>query len=1070
MNKSLSFFLLLILSVFYAKAQTYDEWKDSNTNQLNRLPMRTSFFSYENEKQALNNNKYESDNFLSLHGIWNFNWVENADMRPTDFYKINYNDKSWAKMSVPGVWELNGYGLIERFGDPVYKNVGYAWSNDYKNNPPLVPIAKNHVGTYRKLIEIPSTWKGKEIIAHFGSVTSNIYLYVNGKFVGYSEDSKIEAEFDLTKHLKPGEKNLISFQIFRWCDGTYLEDQDFWRYSGIARETYLYTREKIHIQDIRVNTNFNKDYSEAELKINLKMSSKNNAQVQYKLIHGQDTSIYNFKNVKNHSIKVKSPKLWSAEEPNLYTLITILKQGTKTLEVIPIKIGFRDIKLDTLKGQILVNGKAVLFKGADRHEMDPDGGYVVSPERMTQDIKRMKELNINAVRTSHYPNDNRWYDLCDKFGIYVVAEANVESHGMGYGEESLAKDPSYLKAHLERNKRNVQRAYNHPSIIFWSLGNEAGMGENFEECYTWIKNEDPSRACQYEMGWRTGFSDIACPMYTNYEKCEEYLTNPKSNKPLILCEYAHAMGNSMGGFKEYWDLIRKYPKFQGGFIWDFVDQSCRAYTKEGKSFYAYGGDFNPYDGSDNNFLDNGLISPDRNPNPHSDEVRYYHQSIWAEAIDLEKGIIEVYNENFFKDLSNYRLKWELLENGINIQEGGVEEMDIAPGQKKEIQINYELPKVDTKEFAEKENEYILNIFFTLKKAEPLLNAGHVIAKRQLIIKSPYFNERSELNGTPQIKNQGKNSIKIDNTNSNRIIVSGDNFKIEFKKGVFICKYEVDGISLLKEGGTITPNFWRAGTDNDYGAGLQYRYLDWKEPKMKIEYFDASIKESDNKNYNDSLAVIKVRYDMPEVYSKLEITYSINNQGDILISQVLTPYEAKKMRSKEIRVPDMYRFGLRIKMPYQMDNSEFYGRGPIENYVDRNNSSFLGHYNMSADEQFYSYIRPQETGNKTDIRWWRQTDKGGNGIEFISSKLFNASALHYGIETLDNGIQKGQRHSELIEKDNYTDVCIDAYQMGLGCITSWGDLPLKKYRLPYGKEYRQTILLKKASISTNNIYK
>ena len=546
------------------QAQNFNEWKDPEVNSVNRSAMHTNYFAYASADEAKAGSKEDSQNFMTLNGLWKFNWVRNADARPTNFYQTSFNDKGWDNIKVPAVWELNGYG------DPIYVNVGYAWRNQFQNNPPLVPTENNHVGSYRKEIVLPADWKGKDIFAHFGSVTSNMYLWVNGRYVGYSEDSKLEAEFDLTNYLKPG-KNLIAFQVFRWCDGSYLEDQDFFRYSGVGRDCYLYARDKKRIQDIRVTPDLDSQYKDGTLNIAIDMKGSGTVALDLTDAQGKSVATADLKGSGklNTTINVANPAKWTAETPNLYTLTATLKNGSTVTEVIPVKVGFRKIELTG--GQILVNGQPVLFKGADRHEMDPDGGYVVSLERMIQDIKVMKQLNINAVRTCHYPDDNRWYDLCDQYGLYVVAEANVESHGMGYGDKSLAKNPIYAKAHMERNQRNVQRGYNHPSIIFWSLGNEAGMGPNFEHCYTWIKNEDKTRAVQYEQAGTSEFTDIFCPMYYDYNNCIKYCEG-NIDKPLIQCEYAHAMGNSQGGFKEYWDITRKYPKYQGGFIWDFVDQ------------------------------------------------------------------------------------------------------------------------------------------------------------------------------------------------------------------------------------------------------------------------------------------------------------------------------------------------------------------------------------------------------------------------------------------------------------------------------------------------------------------
>ncbi len=713
MKKQLMTGLFTVLALT-AGAQTFQEWRNPEINAVNRAPMHTNYFAFENADAAKKANKKQSTNYMTLNGTWKFNWVKDADSRPTDFWKTGFNDKGWDDLQVPAVWELNGYG------DPIYVNVGYAWRNQFQNNPPEVPTENNHVGSYRREIVVPASWNGKDIIAHFGSVTSNMYLWVNGRYVGYSEDSKLEAEFDLTPYLKPGQKNLIAFQVFRWCDGSYLEDQDFFRYSGVGRDCYLYARNKKRIQDIRVTPDLDAAYQNGSLAINLDL--KGSGKVDLELVDAQGKQVATATANKSGlvTMNVENPKKWSAETPYLYTLRASM-QGSN--EVIPVKVGFRKIEL---KGdQILVNGKAVLFKGADRHEMDPDGGYVVSPERMLQDIQIMKQFNLNAVRTCHYPDDNLWYDLCDQYGIYVVAEANIESHGMGYGDKTLAKNPSYKKAHLERNQRNVQRGFNHPSIIFWSLGNEAGDGPNFEQCYQWIKAEDPSRACQYEQARQKDHTDIFCPMYYGYEGMEKYGQRTDATKPLIQCEYAHAMGNSQGGFKEYWDLIRKYPNLQGGFIWDFVDQSCRWKGKDGVMIYAYGGDFNRFDASDNNFCDNGLISPDRVPNPHMYEVGYFYQNIWTTPADLSKGEVNVFNENFFRDLSAYYMEWQVLKDGKIIRTGRVDDLKIAPQETAKITLN--IGKTCTCK------EWLLNVSYKLKNREGLLPAGFTVAKNQLTL-------------------------------------------------------------------------------------------------------------------------------------------------------------------------------------------------------------------------------------------------------------------------------------------------------------------------------------------------
>ena len=1021
MKKQLMTGLFTVLALT-AGAQTFQEWRNPEINAVNRAPMHTNYFAFENADAAKKANKKQSTNYMTLNGTWKFNWVKDADSRPTDFWKTGFNDKGWDDLQVPAVWELNGYG------DPIYVNVGYAWRNQFQNNPPEVPTENNHVGSYRREIVVPASWNGKDIIAHFGSVTSNMYLWVNGRYVGYSEDSKLEAEFDLTPYLKPGQKNLIAFQVFRWCDGTYLEDQDFFRYSGVGRDCYLYARNKKRIQDIRVTPDLDAAYQNGSLSINLDL--KGSGKVDLELVDTQGKQVATATANKSGLItmNVENPKKWSAETPYLYTLRASM-QGSN--EVIPVKVGFRKIEL---KGdQILVNGKAVLFKGADRHEMDPDGGYVVSPERMLQDIQIMKQFNLNAVRTCHYPDDNLWYDLCDQYGIYVVAEANIESHGMGYGDKTLAKNPSYKKAHLERNQRNVQRGFNHPSIIFWSLGNEAGDGPNFEQCYQWIKAEDPSRACQYEQARQKDHTDIFCPMYYGYEGMEKYGQRTDATKPLIQCEYAHAMGNSQGGFKEYWDLIRKYPNLQGGFIWDFVDQSCRWKGKDGVMIYAYGGDFNRFDASDNNFCDNGLISPDRVPNPHMYEVGYFYQNIWTTPADLSKGEVNVFNENFFRDLSAYYMEWQVLKDGKIIRTGRVDDLKIAPQETAKITLN--IGKTCTCK------EWLLNVSYKLKNREGLLPAGFTVAKNQLTL-NDYKAPSMDLKNV-ETPNVATVVPQIIDNQYHYLIVKGNNFVAEFnKQNGYLSKYAVDGTEMLKEGAALTPNFWRAPTDNDMGAGLQNRYAAWKNPGLKLVSLNS-------KTENDQI-VVNAEYDMKNVSAKLYLTYVINNEGAIKVTQKMTA-------DKNATVSPMFRFGMQMQMPKCFETVEYYGRGPVENYSDRNHSTDLGIYRQSVDEQFYSYIRPQETGTKTDIRWWKQLNAGGNGLKVVGDAPFSASALHYTICSLDDGEQKDQRHSPEVQKADLTNLIIDKAQMGLGCVNSWGALPLPQYMLPYG-DYEFTFIL------------
>lgn len=1017
-------FAVLAMTV---NAQSFKEWQDPEINAVNRAPMHANYFAYESTEAAIKGIKEKSSNFMTLNGTWKFNWVPNADARPTDFWQPEFNDKGWNAMPVPGVWELNG------FGDPIYVNVGYAWREQFRNNPPQVPTVNNHVGSYRREITVPAHWKGKEIIAHFGSVTSNMYLWVNGKYVGYSEDSKMEAEFNLTPYLKPGQKNLIAFQVFRWCDGTYLEDQDFFRYSGVGRDCYLYARSKKQIADIRITPDLDAQYQNGSLAINL--TTKGRGEVELELFDANNqpvvTKSLNPSGNISTTMEVASPNKWTAETPYLYTLRATLKEGNKVLEVIPVKVGFRKVELKN--AQILVNGQPILIKGANRHEMDPDGGYVVSRERMIQDIQMMKMFNLNAVRTCHYPDNNLWYELCDQYGLYVVAEANIESHGMGYGKNTLAKREDYKKAHLERNQRNVQRCFNHPSVIIWSLGNEAGYGPNFEAAYDWVKAEDPSRAVQYEQAGTKGKTDIYCPMYAGYQWCENYSKDNKYQKPLIQCEYAHAMGNSQGGFKEYWDLVRKYPKFQGGFIWDFVDQSVRWPGKNGKMIYAYGGDFNRFDASDINFCNNGLISPDRVPNPHAYEVRHFYQNIWTTPANLKNGEINIFNEYFFRDLSAYYLEWEMLKDGKSVRCGRIDNLNVQPQQTAKVKLN--LGETDT------EAEWLLNISYKLKNNEDLLPAGYTVAKEQLTL-NPYKAPSMQL-GNCELSNTETVAPEVQDNDRHYLIIGNDAFRIEFSRSNgYLTKYQIKGLDMIKEGAILKPNFWRAPTDNDFGAHIHRKYVAWKNPEIRLK----SLKQrTENKQ-----VIVETAYEMPGVSAKLNLTYVINNEGAIKVTQKMTT-------DKKVKVSNMFRFGMQMQMPRSFETIEYYGRGPIENYIDRNHCTNLGIYRQSVTEQFYSYIRPQENGTRTDIRWWRMINKAGNGIEVVAASPFSASALHYTIESLDEGWSKQQGHSPEVEEADLTNLCIDKIQAGLGCVNSWGSIALPEYQVPY-QDYEFTFIL------------
>ena len=1018
--KSSIFTITCLLLALCANAQPAGEpWMDLQVNEINRLPVHTSFFAYDDIVSALNHAYGNSGRYLSLDGDWKFQWVANLDERPTDFYRTDLDDNDWATMPVPGMWELNGYG------DPVYVNIGFPWRDNWKNDPPRVPVQDNHVGTYRRHITLPDgwNWKGNQVIAHFGSVTSNISLWVNGKFAGYAEDSKLAAEFDITPYLKEGD-NLLAFQVMRWCDGTYSEDQDFWRLSGVARSSYLYCRDKNnHIDDLRVTAGLTDDLKDGTLMIAPSITGKGT--MSYFLLDDQRNEVPMVAAGENRWT-VPDVHQWSAETPHLYRLVATFTPSDRKskLETIVQNIGFRRVEIKD--GQLLVNGKAIYIKGANRHEMDPDGGYVVSRERMIADIKEMKRMNINAVRTCHYPDDPMWYDLCDEYGLYVFAEANQEGHGFHYDPNTAPTyKPMFAKPILERNQHNVSVQFNHPSVIVWSLGNETCDGPNFTAARDWIRSVDPSRPIHWERAQGGENTDLMCPMYASPEWCERYASKPESTKPLILCEYNHTMGNSGGGLMEYWDAVRRLPKFQGGFVWDFVDQGLRVTNEDGKTYFSYGGDYNTHDPSDNNFNCNGLVSPDRVWNPHAYETAYYYQNVWAEDVDVQQGDIAVRNEFFFRDLSNVKMRWQLLVDGESVLNGEELNLDVAPQSRQTLH----LPIANAIAALDPSSEVMLNVDFMLKEREPLMEAGQRVAYAQLPVRE----------FVPQAAHLPNEKTKLDTKKETggAITVTGEDFSINFDgKSGLMTRYEVGGMDMLGEGGTLRPNFWRAVTDNDMGAWMQQKLQVWRNPVMNL----ASL-AIDKKTSNKSQVTVVARYDMPEVHARLTLSYEIHNGGVMCITQGIA------FDDSYTELPELLRFGMVMELPYEIEHSEFYGRGPIENYADRRYSQRLGIYRQTADEQFYPYIRPQETGTKGDIRWWRQTNDGAAGLMITADKPFYASALHYDIDILDEGDQKHQRHPSQLPKSEFTVLTLDCEHCGVGGIDSWGARPLEQYRIP-----------------------
>ena len=1003
-----------------ALAQSESRWQNVNINQQNREPRRANFFAFENLEKAQSFDKKKSANYLSMEGMWKFNFVKDHNKRPANFFALKYDDSQWKDFPVPGLFELNGYG------DATYKNIGYAWATQFDPNPPYISELNNYTGSYRRTFELPKDWKGKDVYFHVGSATSNLTLWVNGKYVGYSEDSKVAAEFNISKYLKPG-KNLIAMQVMRWCDGSYFEDQDFWRFTGIAREVYLYARPKLHAADIRLNAALENNYQDGVL--NYKVSLKGGkTDVAITLCDKDGKQIAQATGAQG-VIKVPKVNAWTAETPYLYKAYITLKNKQGAAEVIPQKVGFRNVEIKN--AQLLVNGQPVLVKGADRHEMDPDGGYVVSLERMIQDIKIMKQLNINAVRTSHYPCDPRWYDLCDEYGIYITAEANLESHGMGYEEKSLAKFPEYIVPHIERNEGNVKPLINHPSVIVWSLGNECGYGVNFEKAYDWVKACDKTRPAQYERGGYDSKTDIYCPMYIGYEESESYC---KSNgtKPYIQCEYAHAMGNSEGGFKEYWDLIRKYPKYQGGYIWDFVDQGLRDKSPvTGKEIFTYGGDYGRYPGSDYNFNCNGIIAPNRRLNPHAYEIQYVLQNVWIKDFDAENGSFNVYNENFFKNIDDLNLTATLFANGVKLTTVAIPDTKgIAPQATKLVKSEALKSAIEKAEAEHATEEITINFAFASDGSQPLVDKGQVMARQQIVLNGYEFDK------VDAPANTGS-KIEVEETNS-YVKVSAERMSVTIGKKTGMIDYlDVDGEPMLKFRESMTPEFWRAPTDNDYGASLQKKMRVWKNPQMNLKSFDKS--ES-----KDSV-VLTANFEMPEVKAELMLRYRINAAGEVAVTEKMTT-------DKEAKVADLFRYGMQLQMPASFSKLEYYGRGPEENYIDRHSSSFIGKYEANVKDEYYPYVRPQESGNHTDIRYFSIFNPTtGKGITFEGYAPMECSAIPYLVEDLDAGIEKehawGQHSGDLVEK-GLVQLHIQQRQFGLGCIDSWGSSPMEKYRMHY----------------------
>lgn len=999
-------------------------WNNEKITEENRLPMHSSYFVYATPEEAAVGDWQQASNYLSLNGNWKFKWSEKPSELPDNFMGVGLADANWDTFQVPANWEMNGYGYR------MYSSAGFEFTHLMKPNPPYTPMDINPTAIYRREIELPGNWSGKQVVLHIGAAKSNLSVWINGQYVGYGEDSKLASEFDATPYLKPG-KNLLVLKVMRWCDAVYLEDQDMWRLSGITRDCYLLARNPEHIYDIELKPQLNAGFDQGNLEVRISLNKKpvsalkGSVKLQREGKEIASAPLDFSDSVAMGNMQTEKPLLWTAETPHLYeVLVTLYGADGKISEIIPQRIGFRDIQIRN--GQLLVNGQPILIKGVNRHEFNMNTGTVVSKADMLRDIQLMKQYNFNAVRTSHYPNDPYWLALCDQYGLYVIDEANIESHGMGYDiNHTMANRPTWLHAHLERVKRVMERDKNHASVIIWSMGNEAGNGYNFYSCYLWMKERDPSRPVHYERAvsdygkLEYEFnSDLICPMYPSLERLEQYVkNNPEPTRPLIMCEYAHGMGNSLGNFSDYWQLIRENQHaLQGGFIWDFVDQCFVRVDEKGDTTFTYGGDYEP-EGvkNDGNFSANGMFTVSRNPNPHVWEVKKVQQDIHAAW--LGNNAIELFNERFFADLANVEMHWQLLVNGEKVQQGKLSDVNIAPRQKRTFTLPLKQPR---------QGELFLNLQFMLKEPEPLMAKGHLIASEQLALGGTFASQAAIVEKGALSKEEDATSHYV---KSPSLLVRWD------KQDGLIKEFKHKGNDLLDSEHGLKPDFWRAMNDNDYGARIQRQLKAWKYAGTdpKLTRFDMTVKEG--------LAYIEAQYTLDSVFSRLTLHYVLNGQGEMKVRQQLEVDTAKK-------VGVLPRFGMTWVMPKGFDDIAYYGRGPMENYWDRKEAAFVALYKQRVDEQYYPYVRPQENGNKTAIRFFRVLDRRKKGVEISSDSLLSMSALHYLDSDLDDGDRKRQRHATDIAPRPLTQLHIDWKQMGVGGINTWGAWPLPKYQLPY----------------------
>ena len=1001
-----------------AQAGETNDWENPKIFDINKEMAHNTLMVYPDISSALKYDRSLSPYFKSLNGPWKFFWVSKPADRPTEFYKEEYSVDHWDSIPVPSNWQMEGYGI------PIYLNSPYP----FKRNPPFIQHEYNPVGSYRREFEIPENWANRQVFLHFDGVESAFYLWINGQKVGYSQGSRTPAEFNITQYLKPG-KNILAAEVYRWSDGSYLECQDFWRLSGIFRDVYLFSTPSVHIFDFEVITDLDDSYTDATLKVIAKLTNYSqidqNVQLEVSVLDekgqplGRDPFITN--PIRNFlagdgkkitvETNVQNPDKWSAESPTLYTLLLVLRDMEgEILEVEPCRFGFR--KVEKKNGQILINGKPILFKGVNRHEHDPITGHYVTRESMIQDIKLMKQFNLNAVRTSHYPDTPLWYDLCDEYGLYLIDEANIESHGMGYRPDTtLGNNPEWKDAHLDRIIRMVERDKNHPSVVIWSMGNEAGDGVNFEAGSDWIHERDSQRPVHYERAQQRPHVDIFSPMYMRIEGLLKYVSQPQ-DRPLILCEYAHAMGNSVGNLQDYWDVIEREPLLQGGFIWDWVDQALARTTSDGRDFFAYGGDFGD-NFNDGNFLCNGLVQPDRRPNPHYYEVKKVYSYVKVEPVDLSVGKVLIRNKYDFISLDFLEISWEMTEDGVVIQQGHLPQLDLAPKGSREIQIPFNRPALNPGA------EYMIKVMFKLAESTIWADKGHLLAWDQFNL--PF---KTPPPPKPDVMSMPDLSVK---ESPSAWTVTGDAFQITIDKdsgSIESYKYlEKDLVSR-----PLSPNFWRAPTDNDIGNGMPERQSVWRTAGS-----GRVVDSIDVQQPHPSEVGIQVNCLLPAGKSELSIKYTIHGNGDIVIENSFKP---------GMELPNLPRLGMQMGIPREYNKMTWYGRGPHESYWDRKTGAAVGLYSGTVEEQIHPYIRPQEVGNKTDVRWVTLTNEAGAGLRVTGLPLLSVSAWPFSMSALESA----EHTFELGRRGGIT-LNIDYKQMGVGGDNSWGARPHPEYTLP-----------------------